>query len=112
MTDHTVQDPGKLARSGQTIADQSAVLGQELGLRDLVLTQVLFVVGLGWIGTAAKVGPSHIVFWLPAITRLRPDRRTPVNSILFVGAVTLAVGVASVAGVGEQEAYQRSASAP
>jgi amino acid transporter len=163
MTDHTVQDPGKLARSGQTIADQSAVLGKELGLRDLVLTRVLVVVGLGWIGTAAKVGPSHIVFWLLAIslfylpcaavviylTRLMPLEGglyqwaklgfndfvgflvawnlwlyvivnssevglqvSTYNSILFVGAVTLAVGVASVAGVGEQEAYQRSASAP
>ena len=39
----------------------------DLGLRDLVLTQVLFVVGLGWVGTAAKVGSSHIVFWLLGI---------------------------------------------
>jgi glutamate:GABA antiporter len=66
MTDQAVQDPPP-ARGGQTIAEHSAALGKELGLRDLVLTQVLFIVGFGWVGTAAKVGPSHIVFWLLAI---------------------------------------------
>ena len=38
--------------------------------------------------------------------RLHPRYRTPVNSILFVGAVTLAVAMAVVIGVGEQEAFQ------
>src|SRR5438045_9798432 len=38
-----------------------------LGLRDLVLTQIVFVVGSGWVGTAAKLGPSHLFFWLLAI---------------------------------------------
>jgi amino acid transporter len=38
--------------------------------------------------------------------RLHPRYRTPVNSILFVGAVTLAVAIAVVIGVGEQEAFQ------
>ena len=42
-------------------------LRRELGLRDLVLTQVLFVVGLPWIGVAGKLGPSHVVYWLLAI---------------------------------------------
>jgi glutamate:GABA antiporter len=49
------------------IERRSAVFKKELGLRDLVLTQVLFIVGLGWIGTAARLGPSHVVFWLLAI---------------------------------------------
>src|SRR3954447_15182907 len=44
---------------------------------------------------------------LPAwFTRLHPRYRTPVNSILFVGAVSLAFGLAGIAGVGEQEAFQ------
>jgi len=44
---------------------------------------------------------------LPAwFSRLHPRRRTPVNSILFVAAVTLGVAIASVMGVGEQEAFQ------
>jgi amino acid transporter len=44
---------------------------------------------------------------LPAwFTRLHRTYRTPVNSILVVGAVTLAFGLASLIGVGEQEAFQ------
>jgi glutamate:GABA antiporter len=42
-------------------------LRRELGLGDLVLTQILFIVGLPWIGVAAKLGPSHVVLWLLAI---------------------------------------------
>src|SRR3954464_4850531 len=42
-------------------------LRRELSLADLVLMQVVFVVGSGWVGTAAKLGPSQLVFWLVAI---------------------------------------------
>ncbi len=42
-------------------------LRKELGVWDLVLTQILFIVGLPWIGVAAKLGPSHVVLWLAAI---------------------------------------------
>ncbi len=45
----------------------SAELRKELRLTDLVLIQVLYIVGLGWIGTAARLGPSHVMFWLPAV---------------------------------------------
>jgi amino acid transporter len=40
---------------------------RELGLATLVLTQVMYVVGSGWVGTAAKLGESHVVFWSLAI---------------------------------------------
>ena len=40
---------------------------KELGLGDLVLTQILYVVGSAWVGTAALLGPSHVWFWLAAI---------------------------------------------
>ena len=43
------------------------ILRKELGLTDLVLTQILFIVGLPWVGVAAKQGPSHVVLWLGAI---------------------------------------------
>ncbi len=33
-----------------------------------MLTQVLAILGLSWIGTAGKLGSSHLVFWLAAIT--------------------------------------------
>jgi glutamate:GABA antiporter len=45
----------------------SAELKKELRLGDLVLTQILYIVGLGWIGYAAKLGPSNLVFWLAAV---------------------------------------------
>jgi amino acid transporter len=48
-------------------ASGPAVLKRELGLRDLVLTQILFVVGLTNFGNSAKLGASHVVFWLAAI---------------------------------------------
>ena len=46
---------------------RSAVFKKELGVIDLALTQVLFIVGLPWVGVAAKQGPSHIVLWLIAM---------------------------------------------
>jgi len=42
-------------------------LKRELGLWDLVFTQILFVIGLGWVGAAAKLGSSHVAFWLLAV---------------------------------------------
>ncbi len=49
------------------VAAAEPQLRRELGLRDLVLTQILFVVGLPWIGVAGKLGPSHVVYWLLAM---------------------------------------------
>lgn len=46
---------------------QSASLKRELRLPDLVLLQVLLIVGLPWIGYAAKLGGSHVVLWMAAI---------------------------------------------
>jgi amino acid transporter len=46
---------------------QGAALRKELGLTDLALTQVLFIVGLPWVGVAAVQGPAHVVYWLLAI---------------------------------------------
>ena len=40
---------------------------EELGLRDLVLQQIVYVVGTIWVGTAAKLGHSQAVFWLAAM---------------------------------------------
>ena len=46
---------------------QQENLRKELGLRDLVLAQVLCVVGSAWVGVAAKLGRSHVAFWLGAM---------------------------------------------
>lgn len=40
---------------------------KELGLRNLVTSQILNIVGLFWVGAAARLGPSHVVFWLLGI---------------------------------------------
>jgi len=54
-------------REEERLEQRSAVFKKELGLTDLALTQVLFIVGLPWIGVAAKQGPSHTVLWLLAM---------------------------------------------
>jgi glutamate:GABA antiporter len=53
--------------SADSVRTHSAELKKELGLRDLVLTQIMYVVGTGWVGTAAKLGNQQIIFWLAAI---------------------------------------------
>ena len=53
--------------SADSVQTQSAELKKELGLGDLVLTQILYVVGSHWVGTAAKLGKSQIVFWVLAL---------------------------------------------
>ena len=50
----------------ETVEAGSRLLERELGLGDLVLTQVLSIVGLPWVGVAAKQGPAHVVCWLMA----------------------------------------------
>ena len=57
----------KGATADAAVEARSASLPRELGLPDLVLTQILFIVGLPWVGVAAKQGPSHVVLWLAAI---------------------------------------------
>src|SRR3984885_14770488 len=60
--------PGsELGRAEARVEAHSARLKKELGVRDLVLTQILFIVGLSWIGVAGKLGPSHVVLWLLAL---------------------------------------------
>jgi amino acid transporter len=51
----------------ERVEERSSGFKKELGLSDLVLTQILFIVGLPWVGVAAKQGPSHIILWLAAI---------------------------------------------
>ncbi len=59
--------PRDLRREEQRVEARSGVFKKELGLGDLALTQVLFIVGLPWIGVAAKQGPSHVILWLTAM---------------------------------------------
>ena len=54
-------------REEERVKGRSAVFRKELGLADLVLTQIVFVVGTIWVGTAAKLGGQQLFFWLLAI---------------------------------------------
>jgi amino acid transporter len=56
-----------LATIERDVEARSASLKKELGLFDLVLTQVVFVVGTIWVGWAAKLGYEQNVFWILAI---------------------------------------------
>jgi glutamate:GABA antiporter len=42
-------------------------LQRQLGLRDLVLAQVLCVVGSGWVGVAAELGRAQALTWIAAM---------------------------------------------
>jgi amino acid transporter len=42
-------------------------LKRQLGLRDLVLAQVLCVVGSGWVGVAAELGRAQALTWVAAM---------------------------------------------
>jgi amino acid transporter len=55
-----------LAPAGAAVQARSAELRRELSIWDLAFAQILFIVGLQWVGVAAKLGPSHIVFWMIA----------------------------------------------
>lgn len=56
-----------LVREEARVEAHQAALKKELGLGDLVLQQIVFVVGTIWVGTAAKLGESQLVFWLAAM---------------------------------------------
>ena len=60
-------ETASLRREEASVEAHSAGLRKELGLTDLALTQVLFIVGLPWVGVAAGLGRSHVIFWLLAI---------------------------------------------
>jgi amino acid transporter len=59
--------PVSLNQEGARVEARSAELKKVLGVRDLALTQILFIIGLTWIGVAGKLGPSHVVLWLTAV---------------------------------------------
>ena len=46
---------------------RSDELRKDLSLKDLVFAQILFIVGLQWVGVAGKQGPAHVIFWLIAV---------------------------------------------
>src|SRR6266536_602197 len=57
----------EVRREEERVEGRSTAFKKELGLTDLVLTQIVFVVGTIWVGTAAKLGADQLFFWLLAI---------------------------------------------
>ncbi|MGA2906846.1 MAG: APC family permease [Terracidiphilus sp.] len=45
----------------------SGELRKELCLGDIVLSQLTYIVGLTWLGTAGKLGPEQFMYWIPAV---------------------------------------------
>ncbi len=43
------------------------MLPRQLALRDLVITQILCVVGSAWVGVAAGLGRAHTLMWIAAM---------------------------------------------
>jgi len=72
----------------------------------LLLTNYLATFALNF---AANTRLPMVAGWdhlLPAwFTRLHPKYRTPVNSVFFLGAITLVAGLAALIGVRELEAF-------
>ena len=51
----------------EAVEAREAELHKDLGVTSLTLTQILFIIGLPWVGVAAKEGPAHVVYWSLAI---------------------------------------------
>src|SRR5580658_7198928 len=75
----------------------SHALNRQLRLRDLVLTQVLCVVGSSWVGIAAGLGRAQaltwvaamVLFYLPmAVSVIYLNRKMPLEGGLYVWAHT------------------------
>jgi amino acid transporter len=56
-----------LVEARKQVESHSAVFKKELGLFDLVLGQLLIMLGANWVGTAAKLGGASLIFWLLGI---------------------------------------------
>lgn len=50
--------------AARAVEERSGELRKELCLGDLVLAQVVLVVGATWVGVAGKLGDAHLVYWL------------------------------------------------
>ena len=70
-------------------------LRRQLGLRDLVLTQILCVVGSSWVGVAAGLGRAQSITWVAAMlvfylpmagSVIALNRRMPLEGGLYVWA--------------------------
>jgi len=94
----------------QVLSVGFAPLGLPLVAPLAILALLLIRIGQSSVMFAGNTRLPMVAGWdslVPAwFTRLHPRWRTPVNSILFVGAATLLLGILGLVGVGKQEAFQ------
>src|SRR5215475_15861270 len=67
ISDELASIDQQLQAAEQDVERASAALKKELRLVDLVSIQILNIVGLFWVGTAGKLGSSHVMFWIPGM---------------------------------------------
>jgi glutamate:GABA antiporter len=61
-----VSAPSPAARDTAAVVQHSEELRRELGVADLLLAQIIMIVGGTWVGTAGKLGASHLCYWMIA----------------------------------------------
>ena len=88
---HITENPSLLQAEAEVKVHSSA-LRKELGLRDIVLAQLLIIIVADYMGTAVKAGSSHVVFWILAIATffvpqalvvMHLNRRLPIEGGLY-----------------------------
>lgn len=95
----------------QVLSVGFAPLGFVAGITSLTIMAILSIrLAQSSVMFAGNTRLPMVAGWddlLPGwFTKLHAKYRTPVNSILFVGAVTLFMGIVGLIGVGKQEAFQ------
>jgi glutamate:GABA antiporter len=95
----------------QVLSEGSARLGAVAAIAPITILALLTIrVAQASVMFAGTTRLPMVAGWdglLPEwFTRVDPRYKTPVNSILFVGAATLALGIGGLIGVGKQEAFQ------
>src|SRR5437764_1014286 len=58
--------------------NSSSQLERGLGLRDLVLFNLVAILGISWVATAAKAGPGSITLWRLRVN-CKPAKKLPAN---------------------------------
>ena len=88
---------------------------QSFGLSGIVLPAAVFFLFVYYLATfcaffTVSTRLPMVAGWdrlLPQwFSRLHPRYKTPINSVLFLGAATLVVALAALVGVGQQESYE------
>jgi amino acid transporter len=104
-------DVDLIAPIAQVLSAGTSTLGIALRVIPIAILTVLGIrIAQTSINLSATARLPLVAAWdrlLPKwFTALSPKYKTPANAIVFVGAITLVLGLAGITGVGQQEAYQ------